>query len=560
MPSSNAWKRISSDCNRIRRILDTSRASHTSQVSTGTPCTSSQSFAIQTPFPQPQPIASDLIALGVNYSTAHQLSIAFVGAANSLKQEYETHSNRVAANLINGLAFTIPSHHIRSVYISHFSGTIDAWASKQLYSTRLWLMKISLNAKSPSTTMRPLKHNRAPSDVSKSEDFNRSSPFEVPSHNVQSERNGSELKQEAGIAHYNQKPDGIDLTPLFQTQCLSSEGDDPLHQNLSTRAFPKAYPCPPPVTEDSCLKILSHGFQRVMCKPFPKSVSVGTLVESFARFSTSENLGTVTGDDAWRLLPSPPVSFSPAVSSPSSPHLSLSCSTRSQNLLPCHRREIVKMPKRALTFVNPQVPDQMASTSTPMLSPCASQASLSKAPSLDKRPERPTLSIAISPIQSPSPALRRRKVAPLPTKRIPTISKPALPPALPTTSPEPLSMANVSLLSRHPPTPGRSRSIISRTPSLVSLASSDSGSTSPSLDGLDTPPSTPPPFITKFSSSISSSSLSSRSFLSPGSVFQFSSNKKPKAESVSPSEPVSAFSFSTGIKSEETSFSFAFGR
>nr|AGS09277.1 b2 mating type protein [Heterobasidion annosum] len=559
MPSSNAWKRISSDCDRIRCILDNSRASHTSQVSTRAPCTSSQSFTIQTPFPQPQPIASDLIALGVNYSTAHQLSITFVRAANSLKQEYEAHSNRVAESLINGLAFTIPSHHIRSVYISHFSGTIDSWASKQLHSTRLWLMKISLNAKSPFDYHG--LHNQPPLAVTEPEEFDRSSPFGVPSHNVQSERNGSELDQEAGIASRNQEPDGINLTPLFQTPRSSSEGDDPLHKNLSTYAFPKAYPCPSPVTEDSCFKILSHGFQRAICQPSSKSVSVGTLVESFARFSTFENLSTVTKDDAWRLPPSPPDSFSPAVSSPPSPPpLFLSCSPRSQNLLSFPHREIVKIPKRAQTFVNSQVPDQMTSTSTPTSSPCASQASFSKASLLDEQSERPTLSIAISPMQSPSPALRRRKVAPLPTKRVSTISKPALLPALPTASPEPLSMANVSLLSRHAPASGRSRSIISRTPSLVSLASSDSGSTSPSSDGLDTPPSTPPPFITKFSSSISSSPLPSRSFLSPGSVLRFSSDKKPKVESVSPSEPVSTFSFSTGIKSEGMSFSFAFGR
>nr|AGS09205.1 b2 mating type protein [Heterobasidion occidentale] len=573
----------------LKRLVMTSQSvlatSNNTRISatlhrSGMPSTSASSAAYS--FPLPPSLVSDFLALGCNTVIAQRLSQSYTDVAFSLKAKYETEfcqADRTCnqlLSLVHGSAVYKFQDRMRSLYVSHYTALMHSWAGEAVSMTRHRLMQVTLSDSCLKLSF--------PAYLSSSL---------VDDHDI---KHRSEIipcvkaaNEEVMVQPVSSQL--LDLKSLFQRDNESVEpGGDLLHQNLSVSAFPKNYPCPHPAKRDSCLKILSRGFRQVVHQS-DQGAGVDNLIETFKDFSTSECLRSHPLNDkkvtvSFASSSTPPSSPPPSSTSSSVvgriaynlPTTSLShrvpdpkLATSPMSLQPKPRcRKLAALPKRNQVSIIPSVNSQSniilpASSNAPASTIVETATPASPIPA--KQLHCPPLAMAISPVSSP----RARKMAALPRHTTKSATSSIASPACPhVTLFAPLSVANVSSLSQASPTPNRSRSIISRTPSLVSLASSDSGPLSPSSDGPETPPSTPPPFKTKFPSSIPSSSLSSKSFgstrgsgASPISTFQLSSTKRPeKFEMLSPSPSgrTPSFSFSGSIKREEGSFSFTFSR
>nr|AGS09163.1 b2 mating type protein [Heterobasidion irregulare] len=574
-----------SDC--LKRLVTTSQSvlttSNNARISaalhhSGMPSTSASSVAYS--FPLPPSLVSDFLALGCNTLIAQRLSQSYTDVDFSLKTKYETEfyqADRTCNQLlllVHGSTVHKFQDRMRSLYVSHYTTLMYSWAGEAVSMTRHRLMQATVSDSC-------LK-------------------LSFPAYLSSSLVDDHDIKHHSEIIHRVKAADDevmvqpvssqfLDLKSLFRRENESIKpGGDILHQNLSVSAFPKNYPCPHPAKRDPCLKILSRGFRQVM-RQSDQGASVDDLIETFKDFSTSEclksdplNDESVTASFASSSTPPsspPPSSTSSSVFSRITynlPTTSLShrvpdpkLATSPMSLQPKPRcRKSAALPKRNQVPIIPSVnyPSNIvppASSNAPASTIVETATPASPIPAKQRHCD--PLAIAISPVSSP----RARKMAALPRHTMKsTTSSIASPTYPPITLSAPLSVANVSSLSQASPTLNRSRSIISRTPSLVSLTSSDLGSSSPSSDGPETPPSTPPPFTTKFPSPDPSSSLSSKSFAptrgsraSPMSTFQLSSTRKPeKFETPSPSGRTPLFPFSTGIKREEDLFSFTFSQ
>nr|AGS09217.1 b2 mating type protein [Heterobasidion occidentale] len=527
-------------------------------------------------FPLPPSLNSDFLALGCNTVVSQQLSQSYTDAALFVEANYETEFYRAdrACNqlllLVHGSPFSHFQDRMRSLYVSRYMTLMYSWAGEAVSMTRHRLMEVALSG--------------ACLKLSFPTDFSTDS---VGHYDI---KRSLEAKGDQPIV----KPltsKLLDLKPLLQREDQTTEVDgDILHQNLSVSAFPKPYPCPNPA-KDSCLKVLSPRPRQIVHQ-FSHDANVDTLIGTTQHLftmkcsesdSTNDNTITPSSTSITTPLSLPPpsstllslsvvdlvafnLSAAPYTRDPSDTKL-VASPTSLQSKARC--RKLAALPKRIQVSTSPSV-DHRVNIVSPTFSKAPTSAVVetptSSLPSITaKQSHCPPLAVAIP---SASPPVRIRKMAALPRHTMKSSMSTIVSPASPhITSYALLSVANVSSLSRTSPPSARSRSSISRTPSLVSLTSSDSGSSSPSSDGLDTPPSTPPPFVNKVPPSISPSSLSSKSFtptfdsaVSPSNIFQSSSTKQPKIfEAHLPSGAV-PYSSSTGIKREEVSFSFVFGR
>nr|AGS09259.1 b2 mating type protein [Heterobasidion annosum] len=616
-----SWRLIGLDSQRLLRISSSSSLT-IPDLSTTTPFTTQTSPGTnRSIFPLPPPLTSDLAALGIRPSDAQCISKAFLEAVVHLRLIYEDQfhkADQCCQAIIRAKGPLIPNFRIRlrSSHVSHYLAKVNLWSSKGVSITRQWLMQNSLNNRPSYTSLAhppyqdevviSSSNNGRPSpnaaffkleidDAGQADLIKGMDPPDIAKLSTASAAEKDrhiQLLDSGSIDCWN----AVELSSLFQQRTLSikSDNEDVLHQRYSPCSFPKAYPCPASVCQDTSLKVLSRGLQRVMRSPSSQAASTDKVIESLTHLHIS-NSGSMSQSDihdnskplipAFLLTPpssprpSPPTSHlinRPVISNPlpTPPESPQSPTSEPFTSRPAYskryNRKIVSLPKRR------QIPGDVCKDGQPALTEESASVTLDLSlPKTTTTPPRTpidqerTLSVIIPPTSSSSPtAARKRKTAALPTRRVPSM----MPNTVPTTSTPfaaqfaPLSVANVSSLSPSCTSVGP-RSIISRTPSLVSLASIDSGSSSPSSDGLDTPPSTPPPFVTKFPSSISPFSSSSKSFtlkfdsaVSPGNLFQFSSAKQPKIFEAHLPSGAPLFEFSAGIKREEVSFSFAFGR
>nr|AGS09265.1 b2 mating type protein [Heterobasidion annosum] len=597
---------------RLRAIAHTAKGSTWSLVSPDAPSrydsgtdtqhspVLSTSEVVSCTFILPDPLTTDFLALGLSETTSKHLSSNFLRAAIDLKAIYEAEFRRsitACLQIIHMFRLSLPDIQAHSMYATHYTSTVNSWAEKQLSVTRQRLMHVTLSARycatpalqrsaaKPGTNVFVTKKNSSFSQV-------ESTPLKSRIRRVKIENMNLEATSHGLSSNSDSKPGSInnivDLTPPFLSQPSICKFEDNLsHYEAPSHAFPTVYhPRSLPSRGDSCLKVLSHGLRRTVSS---QTTSMDGLIQAFGRFfpealsdcksscgtSCDSEEGTAGRHSPARLSPS---SLSSDLSIASPPTV-LKTTVFSPLTKPCDSRDSLEPPS---VFLSPQQPVFKASqqckvsamptphlpTSTDARLPQSlSSVSVASSPRVEK-PESPSLAITVSNA-STSVSHRRRKLAKLPTRRALMSTSTLLPaPTAPNVpSLAPLNVANVSSLSRSSFPSTRSRSTISRTPSLVSLALSDSGSSSPSSDGLDTPPSTPPPFVTKFPSLISPSSLSSKSFtpmfdstVSPGNLFQFSSTRQPKIFEAHLPSGAPPFGFSAGIKREEVSFSFAFGR
>nr|AGS09229.1 b2 mating type protein [Heterobasidion occidentale] len=581
----NGLQRIATDSDHLLRILDLrSRAITKPRFSPSTPSASCA-------FPTPRPLTQEFMTLGLCKSVSHCLSLAFLQAFNLLKQRYEAelqHADEACIKITltrNTLAPNFQDR-MRSIYVSKFLDTVKSWTSEGMVAIQLRLLDVNLKStpswRMPITFEKCLPHST--SDVTVAclpvKNVDDGSSEKAEGDNRETNLNLSATGNEKlDCLHHGRVL--VELPHLFRPRPHSDEVEFEtlFSRDVPANAFPKQYPCPAPNSSNRCLTILSRGFKRVMRHTLESNID--SLIETMGRFTVAECLGSMTNEDDDlskikdetdynHLMPSLPTS---------SPHLSFnalppppttpgSLQSRTHCIqIPNPNRRAAILPKRSQPLSSACIPSPPAINSPEASDSEGSLFSSSSTPvNSVTKPDRSSFSIDIPSTPLPSRS-RRRKVMPLPTRRplsshpIASVVRPST--AAPSASIALLSVANVSALCQPISPSARSRSVIPRTPSLVSLASSDSRSSSP--DELNTPPSTPPAFVTKFPSSISSSSPIFMSKYEPGAsssgVFQFSSTPlRKKLEITSPSEPAPLFSFSTGIKREERSFSFTFSR
>nr|AGS09353.1 b2 mating type protein [Heterobasidion abietinum] len=517
-------------------------------------------------FPLPQPLTSELISLGLRDAIAHNLSQAYSQAVMSLKDTYEAELRRtdsVCFAIILSRGSLIPKFQLRmrALYYSNFSAKAKLWADQGMLNIRQRLMEAALK---PGLRMTSSEVHREDND---------------PIHT-------------ADVGEFDRRKPVLDLQPLFQQP---SKADATLfHSEIPSYAFPVTYPYAMH-DRDSCLQILSRGLRQAI-RHASQPADITGLLEALNKWSASEspesndkkkNLvlpshltprslppkrsSSSSSSSSSRSLtsPSPPMAIDrPSVPSslPTPPHSPKSSATSSlqtkKPVLKISHRRIAALPQRTENSGDGRSP----ATQTSFLSSEAISFNTSSSISPPvANSGRPIPVVTRSSTQTASTSTsRNRKFAALPTRRVrmSALSSLPVPPTPSSASLEPLSMANVSSLSQSSSPSTRSRSVISRTPSLVSLSSSDSESAS--SDELNTPPSSPSPFITKFPSSVSPSSKFFTSKNKPGlsssGVFQIFQAPLPKLEVTSPAPPAPSFSFSPVIKREEEPFSFTISR
>nr|AGS09313.1 b2 mating type protein [Heterobasidion parviporum] len=581
MSSRECWQLIAADSDHLlalsSKFIPTSSKSrrpytpHRAQASS-LPSTST--------IPLPQPLVSDFLALGCKITVAQDLSRTYLNFAVGLKQKYEAelqHVNHACFSF--NIAIGNPTLGLQSrlhfLYESQYLSVMKAWARDAISITQRRYM--CANLKGGLYSSRPTL-NSCPQTIPM-----RSCKIEEKELNPlaqSSDTTQSDYIDRSSRAHR------LHLLSSFEQSVseIKIEDEDLSGKESPSHAFPSPYSRPLRANKTSCLKILSRGFRRNLHRASASSqVNIDNLSKTFDDLSVSKSTtqpydkdsdhfsdysGSLLSSQRSSATPLPvvlrPATFNPLLPLPAPPASSNSTPRRLAS--PCisstaRSRKVAAMPRRNQSIVGVITPTQ-STTTPPKL---RSSSSLHCPTTLSQTMETSDHSdLAVTLLSTPISIPCRKKIAALPTRRAPTSTISSSLAPTPPASFAPLSIANVSSLSESL-SPPRFRSNISRTPSLTSLTS-NSGSSSPSSDGLDTPPSTPPPFITKFPSSVSPSSLASKSFapnlasgMSPSSVFQLSSPKK-LSETISPSQCAPSFSFSVGIKRENESFSFTFGQ
>nr|AGS09359.1 b2 mating type protein [Heterobasidion abietinum] len=600
----NGLQRIATDSGHLLRALDSiSRTTLKSRISK-----SSSSLSTPCAFPLPRPLTPELMAMGLNESIAHLLSLAFIQAFHLLKQKFEAelqHADEACIEIISTRNTLMPEFQdrMRSIYVLKFLDAVKVCTSEGMVAIQSRLLDVNLKSKPSLNISWQAVFETASIDTSGA--TAAGPPVEIEDDDVS--KPSIKLAEEKSCeTNFNlptagdEKPDClchgrtlVELPHLFRSRSHSdhAEFEDLFSRDVSTSAFPKQYPCPAPTSSNRCLTILSRGFKRVMRHtPAP---TIDSLVETMGCFTVAERvsmtnvLNKVQDDTVHdQLMPSSHTPSSPQFpftassymdvrqghvnalpTPPHHPQIIIFCLSPSRTTQPItYNRRAAVMPKRGQAVLSACVPSQTAKNSREISTSNNLSPPISAPGNPVDKPNGSPLSIDTPSTPLPFPA-RRRKVMTLPTRRPlsshPSASVVSSSTTAPSASFAPLSVANVSALCQPISPSTRSRSIIPRTPSLVSLASSDSTPSSP--DELNTPPSTPPAFVTRFPPPISASSPISMSKYEPGAsssgVFQSPPTPLPKKlEITSPSEPAPLFSFSTGIKREDRSFSFTFSR
>nr|AGS09289.1 b2 mating type protein [Heterobasidion annosum] len=553
MSSKECWQLIATDSDHLKAISSKSSASSKLRHVITPRCAQTPLPSTST-FPVPRPLVSDLLALGCRTTVAQNLSRTYLNFAIGLKQKYETELQHVSQTCFNvNVAIGNPTSRLqlrlRSLYESQYLSMLNDWAQDAISITQRRFMCASLKGGLYS---------------SKPAFYVSSQNISIRSCTIEEEETGF-LIARSNCIDSSSRPHSVHLPSLFEQSVSRIKIEEGLsNRKTSCHAFPSAYSHSTPTKRGSCFKILSRR-SRQMHRDSSQTADVDDLSKALDDLSVSEfekgsdhisdrlcsphrsftpSLPVVLKPATFNLLPMPP--------SPASSTSTLHMLALPRTPLAARMRKIAAIPQRNQTAVEAVTPLPLPTTSQE-LSP---RSELHLPITAHPKSDHSDLATAISTMPVSIP--RRKKFAPLPTRRAPTSTNP---PSL-----APLSIANVSSLSQSS-SPPRSRSNISRTPSLTSMTT-NSGSTSPESDGLDTPPSTPPPFITKFPSSVSPSSLASGSFapnfasgMSPSGVFQFSSSNEFKGfEAISPSQCAPSFSFSAGIKREDEFLSFTFGQ
>ncbi|KIM71314.1 hypothetical protein PILCRDRAFT_830421, partial [Piloderma croceum F 1598] len=138
----------------LRRIVDV--AKDIQQATSGATVTANSvqppiqlnRFKIDWSFPQPQPITSDILALGINAATADSMSDAYLRAARELEEKYECHLRGLCNDLAQNHSFADSQAasqmfgRLRSAFVSRYEQMLQTWADENKAMCRERVLKL----------------------------------------------------------------------------------------------------------------------------------------------------------------------------------------------------------------------------------------------------------------------------------------------------------------------------------------------------------------------------------------------------------------------------------
>ncbi|EIM92230.1 uncharacterized protein STEHIDRAFT_151567 [Stereum hirsutum FP-91666 SS1] len=440
----------------------------------------------------PEPLAPDLIALGIKSSVAESLSRSYLWAAGRLKVEVEARCTRVIracidATIQNGC--TVPEHlsHIRVFYETHFSDTVTQWAQKGLSMTRERLMVATLKrplagAVSPKTNPTPLPPRQnlhqqgflswttsrphSFTSILAATDAQGKLCFNSLFKNLTPVRDATPSQSSPSPASHRARTLSPKLrkpSPGTRYRSPLSIIRDPFSSRLPPYAFPAAY-----ITEeaevrrqvltsqkrDFAIPVLCRGLRKVSTSPTPSDIDM--LSQSIA--NTHIQSDGVSGDKSpphvvtvkkEELLP--PISFP-------------------LSLFPLKTPEPLSFPVDTKPFEPSPAKHEDVSSPSLLSAVPRHYSPPSPAKPLERTPSSCTGSVAESSSQSQPPVTssprKPRKIAPIPKRLSRGPSKVVSPPT--TDTQQPSSKAAVSLESIHSPMPTKFSTHPSSSPSSAS--------------------------------------------------------------------------------------------
>nr|AGS09203.1 a2 mating type protein [Heterobasidion occidentale] len=467
-------------------------------------------------FPLPQPLTSDLIALGISPATALYLSSAYLKAVTRLKAKFETQLHRAycACTEIKypeGIAAPQSESHIRSIYASQFKQMVRSWAEIGMSSTRRRLLRTSLKSRFhvSLSCLRPVASKEADfgtlphmdretidANVLDASNKMEPSPPHISINKKTKHCAGLATRRSTGRSCCHRMPDQTILERHRPTPVIKADPDAGLKSTegvaiKSAKSQDLAGKNHFPTSWD--LTSFIHDFDGLSIRDRSETVSSGNE-EPFVTCKVSpskriSNLFKPSSSTTNRLPISAEVqsaasSSRPRTSQKSSCDIyghSASSPSASKTIQSARRRKIAPCPNRDRSMQSTYKGPDIFSLQTNDLTITSSAANA-------KELSDPT-SHCLSP--SASTHTRRRKIAPLPPRH----------PSTPTTDIAVIISPDVRRSSQRPShkplgsrqsttgTSGRLTGPLSRSPSLTSLSSDESGLSC--SDELETPPSSP---------------------------------------------------------------------
>nr|AGS09221.1 a2 mating type protein [Heterobasidion occidentale] len=462
----------------------------------------------------PQPLTSDLLALGIPLLIAQYISGTYIKAATRLKAKlegpFQHRADRASVEMKLMGAFSNPRSqiHVQAVYASLFKKTVASWAELGMLSTRRWLLTASLKNRLRSCSLVQPVHeesyvitlphtDRRITGATLSDVSDKTEPL-TPRISI-----GKKTKHSAGLATRYSTVSSCDRTldrtiskPARLAPVMKPDLDAGLKSNQGAAIKgPKPQrsagqnPSPPSWGLASFIDYFDSLSMRDRSKSagLKKEDTFGTCkaTPSVHIFSLSKHssspidrlpipAGIQSAASSFRLRSSPKSSCD-IYNHSASP-------SASKTIQSARRRKIAPCPDRDRSMQSTyKGPDVFFSRQTNDMTITSSAANVKELPD----PTSHSLSL------SASTHTRRRNIAPLPPRHLsaPTADITVMiSPDVRRSSQRP-SLKPIGTRQSTTGTPGRLTGPLSRSPSLTSLSSDESGLSC--SDELETPPSSP---------------------------------------------------------------------
>nr|AGS09191.1 a2 mating type protein [Heterobasidion irregulare] len=459
-------------------------------------------------FSLPQPLTSELIALGLPPETAHYLSDAYMKAATRLKAKLETELHRAdhactEIRFPEGFATPRSQPHIRAIFASQFKQTVKSWIEIWMLSTRQRLLIRSLKnrLRASLTCLRPvyskegdsgpLPHTDRTSIGAKVLDVSyemNPSPSLISIDKKTKQCAGLAIRPSTGSSCCHGTPDQTILEPTRPARVIKADPDAGL-KSAESAAIKGAKPQGfvgknhSPMSWD--LTSLIHDFDDLSIRDRSKSVGLKDE-DGTCKAAPSGHIFTLSKHPSSPIIRLPTPARVQSKASSSRPRNSLQSSydihSHSASSQSARRRKFAPCPNRDRSMQSTyKGPDALFSRQTDDMTLTSSATNAKELSDLTSH--------CLSP--SASTHTRRRRIAPLPPRHTSTT----------TTDIAVIISPDVRRSSQRPPhkplgsrqsttgTSGRLTEPLSRSPSLTSLSSDESGISY--FDELETPPSSP---------------------------------------------------------------------
>nr|AGS09327.1 a2 mating type protein [Heterobasidion parviporum] len=487
----------------------------------------------------PQPLTSDLLALGLPLMKAQSIAGTYIKAATRLKSkleaqfQYRADRGLLESDISGGFSPPRSQTHIPTVYASHFRKTTASWAEVGMLSTQRWLLTASLKNRLRSCSLvQPAEETYVTTLLHTDRRTTGTTLFDIPDKTEPLTPRisiGKKMKHSAGLATRYSTVSSCDRTfdqTISDPTCIAPVIKPDLDAGLkSNKGAAIKYPRPQrsagqnPSPASWDLTSFIDDFDGLSIRDRSKSAGLKNE-DTFGtcKAAPSEHIFSLSKHSSSPINRFPiPAGIQSAASSSrlrSSPKRSCdiyshsaSSLSASKTIQSARRRKIAPCPNRDRSMQSTcKGPDVFFSRQTYDMTITSSAANAKELPD-------PT-SHCLSP--SASTHTRRRKLAPLPPRH----------PSTPTADIAVMISPDVRRYSQRPShkplvsrqsttgTPGRLTGPLSRSPSLTSLSSDESALSC--SDEVETPPSSPtlPSTILPTTSSAFSVSPDEHRFLS----------------------------------------------